>query len=133
MTFALYAPDPTDVHAAHSIYFMVLGEHGFVGLTLFLLLWILVWRSAGRLRTQGRQLSQTMWLSHLGAMCQVSLAGYAVGGAFLSLSYYDLPYNILILGVLGCRWIDDKEWVIEADQEAKRQVALAAKADRRSR
>ncbi len=133
VTFALYAPDPTDVHAAHSIYFMVLGEHGFVGLTLFLLLWILVWRSAGRLRTQGRQLSQTMWLSHLGAMCQVSLAGYAVGGAFLSLSYYDLPYNILILGVLGCRWMDNKEWVIEADQEAKRQVALAAKADRRSR
>lgn len=41
-TFALYAPDPTDIHAAHSIYFMVLGEHGFVGLALFLLLWILV-------------------------------------------------------------------------------------------
>lgn len=130
-TFALYAPDPTDIHAAHSIYFMVLGEHGFVGLALFLLLWILVWRSAGRLRTQARQLPQTMWLSHLGALCQVSLAGYAVGGAFLSLSYYDLPYNILVLVVLGCRWMDNKEWIIEAEQEEKRQAALAVAAAKR--
>ena len=125
--FARYAPDPLDVHAAHSIYFMVLGEHGFVGLFLFLLLWFFVWRSAGRLRLQGQQLAQTQWLSHLGAMCQVSLAGYAVGGAFLSLSYYDLPYNILILVVLGCRWMDCKEWVTEVAEDELKQVALAAK------
>ena len=125
--FAKYAPDPTDVHAAHSIYFMVLGEHGFVGLFLFLLLWILVWFSAGRLRTQGKKLPQTMWLSHLGSMCQVSLAGYAVGGAFLSLSYYDLPYNVLILVVLGRRWIEGKEWIREAEEEAAKQAALEAK------
>lgn len=111
--FALYAPDPLDVHAAHSIYFMVLGEHGFVGLFLFLLLWLFVWRSAGRLRIEGKNLPQTQWLSHLGAMCQVGLVGYAVGGAFLSLSYYDLPYNILILVVLGRRWMDCKEWISE--------------------
>jgi len=123
--FAMYAPDPTVVLAAHSIYFMVLGEHGFVGLFLFVLLWALVWLSAGRLRVQGRKRPQTQWLSDLGSMCQVSLAGYAVGGAFLSLSYYDLPYNILILVVLGCRWMDGKEWVKEAEQEAVAQAALA--------
>ena len=44
--FAIYAPDPTDVHAAHSIYFQVLGEHGFVGLGLYLLLGVLTWRDA---------------------------------------------------------------------------------------
>jgi len=125
--FALYAPDPLDVHAAHSIYFMVLGEHGFVGLFLFLLLWVLVWRSAGRLRIQGQKLPETQWLAHLGAMCQVSLAGYAVGGAFLSLSYYDLPYNILILVVLGCRWMDRREWVREAEEQALKQAAVSAK------
>jgi putative inorganic carbon (hco3(-)) transporter len=117
---AVYSPIPTDCRAAHSIYFMVLGEHGFIGLFLFLLLWVFVWRSAGRLRLQGMKLPQTQWLAHLGAMCQVSLAGYAVGGAFLSLSYYDLPYNILILVVLGCRWMDGKEWVTEEkDPNAK--------------
>jgi len=125
--FALYAPDPGVVLAAHSIYFMVLGEHGFVGLFLFLLLWFFVWRSAGRLRIQGKRLPQTQWLSHLGAMCQVSLAGYAVGGAFLSLSYYDLPYNILILVVLGCRWMDGQEWVKEDAEQALKQAALETK------
>ena len=125
--FALYAPNPLDIHAAHSIYFMVLGEHGFVGLFLFLLLWFYVWRSAGRLRIQGKKLPQTQWLSHLGGMCQVSLAGYAVGGAFLSLSYYDLPYNILILVVLGCRWMDGQEWVREAAETAQKEAIVLAK------
>lgn len=130
--FALYAPNPLDVHAAHSIYFMVLGEHGFIGLFLFLLLWFFVWRSAERLRTQGQALPQTQWLSHLGAMCQVSLAGYAVGGAFLSLSYYDLPYNILILVVLGCRWMDRKEWVTEDAEQAQMKAALDAQNAKRA-
>nr|WP_295080134.1 putative O-glycosylation ligase, exosortase A system-associated [uncultured Roseateles sp.] len=106
--FALYAPDPNDVHAAHSIYFMVLGEHGFVGLFLFLLLWFFVWRSAGRLYRHQSSSPEDRWMSDLGAMCQVSLVGYFVGGAFLSLSYYDLPYNILILVVLTCRLMDGK-------------------------
>lgn len=129
--FAKYAPNPLDIHAAHSIYFMVLGEHGFVGLFLFLLMWFVVWQSAGRLRIQGRELPQTQWLSHLGAMCQVSLTGYAVGGAFLSLSYYDLPYNILILVVLGCRWMDGQEWVKEDALHAQAQTALETKKTQR--
>lgn len=130
---ALYSPIPLDCRAAHSIYFMVLGEHGFIGLFLFLLLWIFVWQSAGRLRLQGKKLPQTLWLSQLGAMCQVSLAGYAVGGAFLSLSYYDLPYNILILVVLGCRWIDGKEWVTEEAEQGQQLATLQAKSALRAK
>lgn len=129
-----YSPLIGECRAAHSIYFMVLGEHGFVGLFLFLLMWIFAWGSAGRLRVQGRKLPETIWLSHLGAMCQVSLAGYAVGGAFLSLSYYDLPYNILILVVLGCRWMDGKEWITEERlKAAAAQAALASEGKRYGR
>lgn len=124
--FGVYAPNPFDVHAAHSIYFMVLGEHGFVGLALFLLLWIFTWSSAGYLRIQGKKQPQTVWLSHLGAMCQVSIAGYAIGGAFLSLSYYDLPYNILVLVVLGRRWLEGKEWVVDGAYKASQDAGLLA-------
>jgi probable O-glycosylation ligase (exosortase A-associated) len=53
-TFILYAPDPLDVHAAHSIYFQVLGEHGFIGLILFLTMWGLTWRWAGWLRKNAK-------------------------------------------------------------------------------
>src|SRR5258706_10100751 len=98
--FARFAANPTDLHAAHSIYFQILGEHGFVGLALFLLLWILLWRDASWIirRTQGQD--ELRWASDLARMIQVSLIGYLVGGAFLSLAYYDVPYNLLIAIVL---------------------------------
>lgn len=116
MLFAMYAPDPNDMHAAHSIYFMVLGEQGFVGLFFFLVLFTMTYLSAGRLRLQSRKQPETLWLTDLGGMCQVALVGYAVGGAFLSLSYWDLPYNIIILVVCGCRWLDRKEWLKEKEE-----------------
>ncbi len=105
-TFLLYAPNPNDVHAAHSIYFQVLGEHGFIGLILFLLMWFFVWRWAGWLRVNAGACDETRWASVLGSMVQASLAGYAVGGAFLSLAYFDLPYNLLVLVVLTRRWVE---------------------------
>ncbi|CAM4050263.1 putative O-glycosylation ligase, exosortase A system-associated [Roseateles saccharophilus] len=114
--FAIYGPDPNDVHAAHSIYFMVLGEQGFVGLFIFLTLFTMVWFTAGSIRVKARGKPETQWLSDLGGMLQVSLAGYAVGGAFLSLSYWDLPYNLLVLAVIGRRWLERKEWLRERDE-----------------
>ena len=101
-TFARYAPNPQDIHAAHSIYFQVLGEHGFVGLVLFLMIWALVWRWANWLRHHARG-PQNRWAADLGSLCQVSIVAYAVGGAFLSLAYFDLPYNLLVLLVVARR------------------------------
>ena len=94
--FGRYAPNPTDLHSAHSIYFQMLGEHGFVGLGLFLLLWLLVWRDASWIDRQTRHREGWQWASDLARMVQVSLVGYAVGGAFLNLAYYDVPYNLLV-------------------------------------
>ena len=108
--FALYSPYPEKVHAAHSIYFQVLGNHGFVGLFLFLVLWIATWRSAGWLRTKAAKIPEAAWCADLGAMCQVCLVGYAVGGAFLSLAYFDLPYNVMVLVVLTRVWVEKRSW-----------------------
>jgi hypothetical protein len=42
------------------------------------------------------------WASNLVAMVQVSLVGYLVGGAFLNLAYWDLPYfGLAILIITG--------------------------------
>ncbi len=112
--FAAYSPVYTgSVHAAHSIYFQVLGNHGFVGLFLFLLIWILTWRSANWLRARGAVIPEARWCANLAAMCQVSLVGYAVGGAFLSLAYFDLPYNIMVIVVLTRVWVEKKGWESE--------------------
>jgi probable O-glycosylation ligase (exosortase A-associated) len=99
--FRAYAPVPDDVHAAHSIYFQILGEHGFVGLLLFLVFASLTWFAAQRLIRQNSAASDTKWAAELGAMVQVSMVGYAVGGAFLSLAYFDLPYNMMVAVVVA--------------------------------
>jgi hypothetical protein len=48
-------------------------------------------------------------------MIQVSMVGYAVGGAFLSLAYFDLPYNMLVI-VVACRcWLAEGRWQTETN------------------
>lgn len=111
--FARFSPDPTKPLAAHSIYFQVLGNHGFIGLFLFLGIWISTWRMASWLRTQKDLSPKTQWTADLGAMCQVSLVGYAVGGAFLSLAYFDLPYIVMAMTVLTWQWVKNKAWLTE--------------------
>jgi hypothetical protein len=40
------------------------------------------------------------WAGDLVRMVQVSLAGYAVGGAFVGLAYFDLPYHLMAVVVI---------------------------------
>jgi len=98
--FRIYAPDPQDFHAAHSIYFEILGEHGFVGLGLFLAVMVFAWRTGTRIIKIAKNQPELKWAESLAAMSQVSLIAYAVGGAFLSLAYFDLYYNLVALMVL---------------------------------
>ncbi|MYM89531.1 putative O-glycosylation ligase, exosortase A system-associated [Rugamonas sp. FT82W] len=93
--FFLYAPDPHDIHAAHSIYFQALGEHGFVGLALYLLLLGLTWRSAAWIARHSLDRPELEWAQQLATMIQASFVGFAVGGAFLSLLYFDVPYYLM--------------------------------------
>lgn len=95
--FHIYAPVPTDVHAPHSLYFQVLGEHGFIGLLLFLTFLFLAWRTGSRVLRFCKDKPELKWASDLAAMCQVSLVGYCVGGAFLTLAYADLLYDVVII------------------------------------
>jgi putative inorganic carbon (HCO3(-)) transporter len=107
-TFERFAPVPTDVHAAHSIYFQALGEHGFVGLGLYLLLGFLTWRCATWIVRNTADRDDLKWAYHLANMSQVSIIGFAVGGAFLSLLYFDVPYY-LMAAVVATRIIVEKE------------------------
>ena len=116
--FSRFAPDPRDIHAAHSIYFQVLGEHGFIGLFLFLAIWWSVWRMARSITNYKSTDPNLLWAKQLAAMCQVSLVGYFVGGAFLSLDYFDLPYNLLVMTVLTKRWLIQAEAGPVRDQKA---------------
>jgi len=43
--------------------------------------------------------------------------GYAVGGAFLSLAYYDVPYNLLVVIVLTRRLVEKELQGLAPKQE----------------
>lgn len=89
------------VYVAHSIYFQMLGEHGFVGLGLFLGLLGATWLTASRVTNRTINDPEfSAWVPSLMRMVQVSMIGYMAGGAFLSLAYLDLPYYVFSFVVL---------------------------------
>jgi len=103
-------PDQGKLIAAHSIYFQILGNHGFIGLFLYMMIGWTTWRSAAWLRRNARKIPEAAWAAELGSLAQVSMAGFALGGAFLSLAYVDLPFNIMVMVVLTRRWVEKRGW-----------------------
>jgi probable O-glycosylation ligase (exosortase A-associated) len=111
--YARYGMDSNWVLTAHSIYFQALGEQGWIGFALFLSMGGLSFLTASRLRKDALQRPETEWIHDLAGMVQVSMVGYAVGGAFLSLTYLDLPYNLMVV-LLACKyWLLDERWRTE--------------------
>jgi putative inorganic carbon (hco3(-)) transporter len=95
-TYAKYRPGTALGQGAHSIYFQVLGEHGWVGLLLYLAIWFFTWRDASEIIRISKKNPDLMWARQLAAMLQVSLVGFFVGGAFLNLANWDMPYYMLV-------------------------------------
>ena len=85
---------------AHSIYFEVLGEHGFVGLGLFLAIGVFSWMAATRIRRAAEKMPDMDWMATLARMVQVSMVAYATAGAFLGMAYYDFAYNLVLIIVV---------------------------------
>jgi len=99
-TYQKYAPSIIYVNDAHSIYFEILGEQGWIGLFLFLLLAAMTWRSCSKMINTYRHVPDKKWVVELAAMVQVSLIGYYVSGAFLGLAYYDYYYNLIAVTII---------------------------------
>lgn len=84
--------------AAHSIYFQVLGEHGFIGLGLYLILLAATLLRSSKLVRAAKKLPDKKWVAEVGTGIQASMIVFCVSGAALSLAYYDLfVINICLL------------------------------------
>jgi probable O-glycosylation ligase (exosortase A-associated) len=97
----LYMPPGETPRAPHSIYFEVLGEHGYVGLVLFLTMIFTGWYSGGTTARRLRPYKETRWLGDLCAACQLSLVGYAAGGLTVNIATFDYFYDLLAIIVLA--------------------------------
>lgn len=87
--FNRYLPGQTP-HAAHSIYFQVLGEQGFIGLSIYLIMLIAAFLRCSRIISVTRRVPEQRWAHDLAIAIQASLLVFCVAGAALSMAYYDL-------------------------------------------
>ena len=109
--FQLYAPEPNNVHDAHSIFFEVMGEHGFIGFGLFVLLAWFTWNTGTRIKRLAKNKSlETRWAMDLASMVQVSLVGYVACGLFLGLAYFDYYYTLIAVIVI-CKLVLEEQLV----------------------
>ncbi|MDG3088278.1 putative O-glycosylation ligase, exosortase A system-associated [Vibrio hannami] len=84
--------------AAHSIYFQVLGDHGFPGLLLFLLILLITFRRLSHIEKYYNERDQKQgWQYTLARMIKVSIFVYCIGGAALSLAYIELLYALVAI------------------------------------
>lgn len=97
--YLTYSPDEkwNTVQDAHSIYFQVMAEHGFVGLAFYLgmIASSLVALRSIMFRTRRKP---ALKLHHdIAQMIEVSLLGFLIVGAFLSMSYFDLFFHLIAI------------------------------------
>ena len=105
--FNHYFPD-VGTHAAHSIYFQVLGEHGFPALGLYLLIIASAFRNTFVTIRHLRDRPGYGWAGDLARMSQVSLVTFCVGGGALSMAYYD-GFFITVALTSALRVLSDPE------------------------
>lgn len=98
--FYRFAPDPTDFHASHSIYFEMLADQGFLGLALFLTLLICTLVTLQGLSRRYRSAPSSRWIGDYADMLQICMIGYMTSGAFLGRAYFDLSYHLIACAIL---------------------------------
>jgi len=87
-------------HAAHSIYFQVLGDLGFVGLGLYLLLLAVAWRNASLAIKNALANPEVRWAHDLARTFQYCMLPFIVSGAALSMAYFDLAFVLFALSAV---------------------------------
>lgn len=112
-----------EARAVHSIWFELLGEHGFPTFFVWCSLLVAGAVYAQRLVWLARDRPDLRWAYDLGRMSQVSMVAYLVSGSFLSLSYWDYQWTLLV--VVGAAYALAKEATVAVPRAAWQQAAVA--------
>jgi putative inorganic carbon (hco3(-)) transporter len=99
----------------HSIYFQMLGEHGYPGLFLFLILIATCFFSLFRVRRLARYCDPLQWVIPYSYILEGAILAFMVSGAFLEFANFDLWY--LVVGLVAALKIfarvTYRQWLIE--------------------
>jgi probable O-glycosylation ligase (exosortase A-associated) len=115
--FRQYAPNSEDVFAAHSIYFQVLAEHGFVGIFLFLTMVAACLLTARKLVKRARD-EADMEVVYFAEMIRFAMVGFMISGLFLGRAYFDYFFS-LVSALVVLKDVAYKYWnaPVEEDEQ----------------
>nr|WP_086938876.1 putative O-glycosylation ligase, exosortase A system-associated [Thaumasiovibrio occultus] len=101
--------------AAHSIYFQVLGDHGFIGFGMFMTVIGITVLKLSVIQRRGRRSPEVKWMSSLSKMLLLSIIAYCTTGAALSLAYFEFFW--ILVALTAALYFVNSEW---ADAHLKR-------------
>ena len=87
----------TDVHSA---YFEVLGENGFITFGIYMALMASTVLALERLARRFKRSETDRWIYYYSRMVQISIAAFAVSGAFLEVASFDMYYHLVALAIV---------------------------------
>ncbi|HVW70809.1 MAG TPA: putative O-glycosylation ligase, exosortase A system-associated [Steroidobacteraceae bacterium] len=121
------------IRVAHSTYFEVLGENGFVGLAWYLMflftgigVLMSTWARAARACVEHPELT---WTRDLASWMTCAAIGYVVGSAFLNMLYFEFPWYLFFFGSMLRRFLP----VARAGAISARRTGPAKQVDRPGR
>ncbi len=84
----------------HSTYLQIAADNGFVGLGVYLLLLLTVWRELRYVRqaTRGLDDPESRLYYGMASGIEAALAAFCFGSLFLSLEIFELPYMLMMCG-----------------------------------
>lgn len=84
--------------AAHSNYFQVLGDLGYVGLLIFLALLASAFATSRKIKRLAKRVpGGNAWAVDLSTAITLSLVAFMAGGAGVSLAYFELMYLLVVM------------------------------------
>jgi len=93
---------------AHNIVFSTMAKHGFVGLGLFCLLILAIYRSCAVIQKRVLQREELAWAADLARATQIALVTFAAGGMFVSID--GTPALYMLGGItVGVRDLIERE------------------------
>jgi probable O-glycosylation ligase (exosortase A-associated) len=117
------------VRDAHSLYFELLEEHGFLGLGIYLLVLVSTLMSLRHIRKRWRGHPEHGVLANYAEMTQLGLYPFMVAGAFLTVAYFDLYFAFVATSAVLRRLSEEAEKAVAMEpaplQQAGRTVPVA--------
>jgi len=125
-------------HDAHSLYFEVLEEHGFLGFGLYLLVLGSTLLTLWQIRKRWSGHAEHGYLANYAEMTQLCLYSFLVAGAFVTVAYFDLYFYFVASSVMLRSLSDQAEqslapapvWVQPARAAARAARTVPARASR---